>query len=113
MNQTTEQTNPWQFVSAGLFNMQGYELIDHGHIMPLGKIFFGGVIMIDNENGSFTVIDQDKNQSVNIIASSPRSFIMKWHKMGGQRSSADRIINRTRYSNEVIKRNEALNRGEC
>jgi hypothetical protein len=58
------------------------EMLNRGFILtPNGKIFYGGFNVIDEQNGKFTLIDQDYNDQWSIEAKSLRSLKLKLTKL--------------------------------
>ena len=102
--------------------MTGYEIIrdsQNMQIKPNGKIFYGGFNVIDEENGSFTLIDQDYAEAWSIEAKSIRSLKLKLNKTNLESKNTHPIIlrgefkrahvvSRSKWNEELAKRDQAI-----
>jgi len=80
---------------------QGFKLI------PDGKIYYGGFNVIDEENGSFTLVDQDYKESWQIEAKTLRSMKLRLNKVSLESKNTSSQALRQQFKNcMVVTRNE-------
>ena len=106
---------------SNCFDMNGFE-IESGQgfkMIPKGKIFFGGFNIIDEENGSFTLKDQDFNESWKIEAKSLRSLKLKLNKVSLESENTNSqvlrysfkkalVVSREKWNAEILKHDQAV-----
>lgn len=101
--------------------LTGFELLDNNSftLKPNGKIFYGGFNIIDEENGFFTLLDQDYNESWTIEAKTIRSMKLKLNKivLESKNSNANYlrnsfknafIVTRSKWNEKIKQRDEKI-----